>query len=277
LTFLLSNPFTPILRQALLWINDLVAQYPLPAEISSFAVAITLIALAIKVVTYPLNAASQRSMRAMQELQPKLKELQERHGDDREQLMQAQMTLYREHGVNPFGGCLPLIIQMVVLIGLYSAIRQISDEGKLTGQRFLWIADLSKCEPSPVCQPADSMLPYAVPILVIVLVVSQMAYQKFLTPPSADPQAQAMASMMRWMPVFFAYIFLYLPAGLVLYYAMFNLISVAQYLAVDRPKKLAPATLPAAGGRPPGDGAMIEKESNHDNEPRRPRRKRKRH
>lgn len=271
MTFLLSNPFTGILHQTLVWLNQLFAQWPLPVSVSSYALAIISIGILVKVVTYPLTVTQQRSMRRMADLQPQIKALQEEHKDDREKFAQAQMALFRENGVNPFGGCLPLIVQMVVLFGLYSAINQLKVEGVLAGQRFLWLPDLSLCEPNPMCDPGRALLPFAIPILIIVMVASQMLYQKYLTPPSADPQAQTMAQTMKYMPLIFAFVFASLASGLVLYYTTFNLVSIAQYLLIDR--RLNPPTKVVAQATAPSP-TVSQKESRNDNvDTRRQRRK----
>ncbi len=238
--FGLSNPLTEPLVRILEILNGAAASLPLPSAISSYAVAIVLIAVIIKLLTYPLTAAQMRSTRGMQELQPKLKELQKKHKDDREGLASAQMELYREHGINPLGGCLPLIVQLFVLFGLYSAIRQLSDSGVLDGHRFLWIGSLGECEASPLCTDVGAnglMLPgteIGIPVLLIVLVASQFAYQKFATPPSTDAQSQAMSQTMKFMPLFFAFIFARLASGLVLYYTVFNLVTVGQQAFMAR-------------------------------------------
>lgn len=135
-----------------------------------------------------------------------------------------------------------------MLFGLYQAINRLQVEGVLAGQRFLWIPDLSLCEPNPFCRPEMAMLPAALPILIIAMVASQMLYQRYLTPPSADPQAQAMAQTMKYMPLIFAFVFITLPSGLVLYYTAFNLISIAQYLLIDR--RLNPPVAPTGAGAP---------------------------
>ena len=233
--FLVTNPLTRPLEMVLVYLNDVSAKLPLPDTISSWAVAIVVIAILVKVVTQPLTSRQQASMRRMQELQPKLNELQKRHKDDKEKLAQAQMDLYKEEGYNPFGGCLPLIVQMIVLIGLWRAIYNLAgtaaSPGPMAGERFLWVPDLSLCEPSPMCGSEFALLPWAIPILLILMVVSQMAYQHFLTPPtrSADSQQQMMSQMTKFMPLIFAYIFIRFPAGLVLYYATFNIVGVLQF------------------------------------------------
>ena len=128
--FLLSNPFTRPLQILLEQLNGLSARLPLPEWVSSWSVALVLVAILVKVVTQPLTSKQQTSMRRMQELQPRLNELQKRFKDDREKLAQAQMELYKEQGVNPFGGCMPLLIQMVVLIGLWRAIMNLAGTEK---------------------------------------------------------------------------------------------------------------------------------------------------
>lgn len=283
--FLISNPFTTILYNALVWLNDVISRFTLPPSISSYAIAIILIAVIVRVVTYPLTAAQQRSMRSMQELQPKIKALEEQY-PDRDERSKAQMELFRENGVSPlnFGGCLPLVIQMVVLFGLYRAISMLASEGKLTGQRFLWIPDLSHCEPSPTCLPETSLLPIAIPIMIILLVVTQLIYQKFLTPPATDAQTQTMTSAMKWMPLAFAFIFISLPAGLVLYYTTTNIASITQYLAIDRHKmaRKPPPTdtdTPALADEAAGVGgkaALTNKDTSYDDDSRRQRRRKKR-
>ncbi|MCB0217505.1 MAG: membrane protein insertase YidC [Caldilineae bacterium] len=254
--YLLSNPVTPVMERALIILHDLFAGLSLPAIVSPYALAIIVIAVAVKLVTYPLTATQQRSMQGMQAIQPKMKALQEEHKDDREALAQKQMELYKEHGVNPLGGCLPLIIQMVVLFGLYRAVMNLAtgtaNGPSMDGERFLWIPNLAACEPSPVCGTDTSVLPFAIPILVIVMVISQVFYQRMMTPPTSsnDPQAQAMASTMKMMPFIFAFIFLKLPSGLVLYYTLFNIVSVIQQKMLTPQLAIVPAEAGAAEDGP---------------------------
>lgn len=222
------NVIVEPLSRFLAWLNDAFAQLPLPEAISSYALALIAIAVVVKVVTYPLTRSQMRSMRAMQEVQPQLRELQRLHKGDRDALAKKQMELYRERGVNPFGGCLPLLIQMPVLFGLFRATNLLSAE--ITGERFLWIKDLSLPEPLPWGVPAG------IPLLLILLVLSQFAYQKFLTPPTqgGDPQSEMMASMTKFMPLLFAFFFYKLNAGVLLYYTAFNVASLVQQLSLNR-------------------------------------------
>jgi YidC/Oxa1 family membrane protein insertase len=268
------NPLIPPLERMLQWLNDAVAPLnPIPELVGSYAIALVLVAILVKVVTYPLTVSQMRSMRNMQALQPKMRELQERHKGDREKLGQAQMELYREEGVNPFGGCLPLIITMVVLFSLYGAITSLQPQ--MEGQPFFWIQNIAVCEPNPMC-PA---LPLGVPFLVILMVLSQVLYQKYLTPPSTDPQAKAMNATMKFMPLIFGVFFLTLPAALVLYYFVFNLVSIVQQVFINRqlgPKTMelsVPVVGDASGSPAPAPDLVEEQPSHERGESRRRRRK----
>jgi YidC/Oxa1 family membrane protein insertase len=282
LIFLLANPFTELFKQLLIQLNALSAQYlPLPASVSSYAIAIIAVAVLVKLLTYPLTVTQMRSMRSMQVLQPKLTEIQSRYKDDREKLAQAQMELYRENSVNPLGGCLPLVIQMVVLFGLYAAVNQLSHEHVLDGKPFLWIPDLSKCEPSPFCGAETAVLGLPIPILIIIMTVAQLLYQKLLTPPTtnSDPQQAAMASTMKWMPLMFVAIFIKLPAGLVLYYTVFNLVSILQQYYLNRSLQ-APLDAGASSGGSSAavtvldtSSAVLEEQANDNTSRRRKRKK----
>jgi len=226
---IITNPLVPPLQAMLQWLNGIIAPYnPIPQYVGSYAIALVVVAIVVKLITYPLNLTQMRSMRSMQQLQPKLTELQKQHKGDREKMSQAQMDLYKEHGVNPFGGCLPLVITMVLLLSLYGAIMGLTKE--MAGQPFLWIPNIAACEPNPLCKAA----PMGLPIMVIIMVVSQVLYQKYMTPPSTDPQAKSMNAMMKFMPLMFGYFFLTLPAGLVLYYLVFNVVSIVQQLFMNR-------------------------------------------
>jgi YidC/Oxa1 family membrane protein insertase len=150
------------------------------------------------------------------------------------------MELYKERGVNPFGGCLPLLIQMPILFGLFRATSNM--DAAISGQRFLWVGDLSIPEPMPWAEPAG------IPFLLIILVASQYAYQRFLTPPSqgGDAQAEAIASMTKFMPLLFAFFFYTLDAGVLLYYTAFNVASLVQQVSLNRSLSSHAAAVPSA-------------------------------
>jgi YidC/Oxa1 family membrane protein insertase len=234
----------------------------------NYGIAIIVFGILVKMVTLPLTIQQLKSSRAMQKIQPLMKDLQEKYKDDREALAQKQMELYREHGVNPLGGCLPLIIQLPVLWGLYRAIYNLANQGALK-EGFLWIDSLARPEGFPY-------------ILIALMVASQFLYQRLMTPPTGDDQQQSMQKAMQFMPLIFAFIFINLPAGLVLYYMVFNVVSVLQQVGInkwtDLREEQQPALPPTAASstsddnRSSDDGKVQGKAD--DREPRRRRRSR---
>lgn len=225
----------------------------------AFGFAIILFTLIVRGATFPLNMQQIKSSKAMQELQPKLKELQEKHKGDREKLAQEQMALYKEHGVNPLGGCLPMIVQMPIWIALYRALIQLSSEGLLS-EGFFWIPSLAGpvanrtggigwlypfVEGAPPIGWADAIAYLIMPVL---LVVSQLYMQKLMTPPSSDPQQAQMQSIMKFMPLMFGYISLIVPSGLTLYWFTSNLLGMAQHYFTKTQMEPAPAAAGASVG-----------------------------
>jgi YidC/Oxa1 family membrane protein insertase len=207
----------------------------------NIVVAIIAFTILIRLLTYPLTASQQRTMKTQQELAPKLKKIQEKYKGDREKLAQAQMDLYREHGINPMGGCLPLLIQLPILLGLYQAIIQVlgatplqlldlSGRILLPGldqlipmqNHFLW---LNLVQPDPY---------YVLPILVLVTTWLQ---QRMLTPATPDGGGQAAAmtrNMNTVMPIMFFFFSLSFASGLSIYFVVSNLIGIAQYAITGR-------------------------------------------
>jgi YidC/Oxa1 family membrane protein insertase len=223
------------LTQGLIFLNDLIQGIGAPY---SWGFAIILFTLIVKIATLPLSLQQIRSMRATQELQPKLQELQKKHAKDKEKLAQAQMELYREHGVNPLGGCLPMLIQFPILIGLYQALYKLASTGEIVGQRFLWIPDLAfptrEVGLKWVWPPAPEFIGWAAAALYLILpvltVATQIVMQKMTTSPTAskDPQQAAMQQTMLLMPFMFGFITLQVPAGLTLYWVTSNIFSMIQ-------------------------------------------------
>jgi YidC/Oxa1 family membrane protein insertase len=206
----------------------------------SYGLAIIVFGILIKMVTLPLTLQQLKSSRAMQQVQPLMQELQKKFKDDKEKLAQEQMKLYREHGVNPLGGCLPLVIQLPILWGLYRAILNLAQTDPAFGHSFLWLKSLA--EPEGV--------PY---ILIGLMVVSQFLYQKLMTPPTTGGDQETMQKAMQFMPIIFAFVFIKLPAGLVLYYLVFNVVSVVQQVAINKwtdlqQPALATVTADTSGG-----------------------------
>lgn len=210
--------------------------------------AIIVFTILIRLLTYPLTAQQQRSMKAQQELQPEIKKLQEKYKNDKEKLNQETMRLYREKGINPLGGCLPLLIQLPILIGLYQAIihalaatpLQLID---LSG-RFL-LPGLDHLVPlnnmwlgMDLTQPpgANPVWAYALPVIVLVTSWLQSKIMTPATPRSNDDeedkpnQAQAMTqSMTTVMPLMFGFFSLSFSVGLSIYFIVSNLIGIVQY------------------------------------------------
>lgn len=221
------------LTQGLIYLNDFIQGIGAPY---SWGFAIILFTLIVKIVTLPLNLQQARSMKATQELQPRLQELQKKYAKDKEKLTQAQMELYREHGVNPLGGCLPMLIQFPILIGLYQALYKLTST--IEGQRFLWIPNLAfptrEIGIKWVWPPAPEFIGWAAAALYLILpvltVATQIVMQKMTTSPTAsqDPQQAAMQQTMLIMPFMFGFITLQVPAGLTLYWVTSNIFSMVQ-------------------------------------------------
>ncbi len=197
------------------------------AVIPNYGVAIILLTVLVRAVTAPLTARQMRSMKRMGELQPKLKEIQEKFKDDRQRQSQEMMRIYRETGVNPLGGCLPLVLQFPVFIGLYYALQSSID---LRQAPFVaWIDDLSRPETLFTLPGVD------LPVRVLPLVMGgTMILQQRMTPTTMDPAQARM--MMTVMPVMFTVLFYQFPSGLVLYWMVSNLLAIGHQAWVNRQK-----------------------------------------
>jgi len=230
------------LTEALIFLNRQISALGIRY---SYGWAIILFTLIVKLVTLPLSFTQMRSTRKMQALQPQLKELQKKYAKDRETLSQKQMELYKEAGANPMGGCLPMIIQYPVLIGLYSALYRLAGLDLLTGESFYWIKDLSFPGADvgtkwigQAWQAKDWVQLATYLSLPLLLVATQIVLQKLTTksqPTSGDQQQGMMSNMFLVMSVMFGYITLGVPSGLALYWVTSNLLSLLQqYLMVTR-------------------------------------------
>ncbi len=203
----------------------------------SYGLALLLISIIVKLVTTPLTSSSFRSIRAMQSLQPLIKELQEKHKGDRQALAAEQMRLFKKHKISPLGGCLPMLIQMPILIGVYQGIRFYIFQ--LSRASFLWIRNLA--------QPDMPLL--------IMYAVSLYVSQKLTTMPTADPKQQQMQNTMTiMMPLMFTVLFASLPAAFILYWFFYNvLITAHQYYMMRQPAPVLASPKEAQEG-PPGKG-----------------------
>ncbi|MCS6996855.1 MAG: membrane protein insertase YidC [Casimicrobiaceae bacterium] len=178
--------------------------------------AIVLLTVLIKLVFFPLNTAAARSMGKMKLVAPKLKEIQERYANDRQRLNQAMMELYKKEKINPLGGCLPILVQIPVFIALYWVL---VGAVELRHAPWLgWVQDLSAPDPW-----------FILPVLYAVTAWMQA---KLMPPsPGMDPMQQ---KILQYMPVAFAVLFIWFPAGLVLYWTVSNIIQIGQQAYINR-------------------------------------------
>ena len=183
--------------------------------VHSWGWSIILLTLTVRIVLIPLTFKQTRAMKDIQRIQPLLKELQAKHKGDKEKLAQAQMALYKEHKVSPLGGCLPILLQMPIFFALFTLLRQ----PVFKGQGFGPIIDLSRGASSFGADLAHAW-PYY--ILIVLIVASQYVSQKQTT---TDP---AQAKMMAFMPVIIGVISFSLPAGVLIYWIVFNAAMVLQ-------------------------------------------------
>jgi YidC/Oxa1 family membrane protein insertase len=206
----------------------------------SYGIAIILLTLLIRGLIFPLSMKQYASMKAMQELQPKLKELQAKYKDNPQELNQAVMTFYQEHRVNPFGGCLPLLIQMPFLIALYSTLTSKDFAHKVGHEGFLFIPDLTT-----VGFYAGGQVHWANALMVVFFGITTFITQKMMMTDPNDPMQKQMLYMMPIM-ITAMFVMIPLPAGVLLYTVVSNLFTMAQYVVL---KRMYPTKTPPASGQ----------------------------
>jgi YidC/Oxa1 family membrane protein insertase len=192
-------------------------------HVGNYGIAIILLTVVSKVLFYPLTVKSMRSMKAMQALQPHINALRNKYKSDPQRLQKETMELYRQHKVNPMGGCLPMVAQVPIFYALYLALSVSVDLqnapflcfGRIFGAS-VWICDLASHDPT-----------YVLPILMGIT----MFMQQRMTPVSGDPRQ---AKMMLVMPFVFTFMFLNLPAGLVLYWTVSNVLQILQQWYMEK-------------------------------------------
>ena len=178
------------------------------ALVGNWGLAIILLTVVVKTLLYPLAAAGYKSMANMRRVAPAMKRLQERHAGDRERLSKEMMALYKKEGANPLGGCLPMLLPMPIFIALYWVLFESVELRQ--APFFLWIEDLAVMDPF-----------FILPLLM----GGSMYYMQSLNPQVGDPMQ---VKMMKMMPIMFTVLFLFFPAGLVLYWLVNNVLSIAQ-------------------------------------------------
>jgi YidC/Oxa1 family membrane protein insertase len=193
--------------------------------IPNYGVAIIIITILIKILFWPIQAKSIKSMKAMQKFQPLMAKLREKYKDDAQKLNAEMMKLYKEHKINPFAGCLPMVVQIPVFYGLFTMLRSAIE---LRGASFLWIKDLS--QPDTIW---SHTLAFALPLVgdtlklnpLPIAMGASMIWQMKLTPQGGDPKQQ---QMMMFMPLMMLYFFYTSSSGLVLYWTVQQLLSIGQ-------------------------------------------------
>ena len=222
----MARPMLQLLRLVNRWVHN-------------YGVSIILVTVLIKIVFWPLTHKSYKSMKAMQKLQPKMKELQALYKDDKQGLNRAMMQLYRDQKVNPMGGCLPMILQIPFFFAFYNALLYSIELRHAPficwENEVLWgfrgICDLSVYDPS-----------YITPVLM----GASMFWQQSMTPTVGDP---TQAKIMKFMPLIFLFFFLNAPAGLVVYWLINNVLSVVQQIWTNRARGVEEASAGAVSKR----------------------------
>lgn len=238
------NDFISIFTNVLLWIYDLLGNGP-----HMFGVAIILFTILIRLVTWPLNAQQMKGAAAMQELQndKEWQAIQKKYAKDREKLAQEQLRIQREKGINPFGSCLPTLIQFPIIIALYQSITRALastplDLLKLSRSIIFPFLDVSELIPlnskflwMNLGQPESvNVLGFALPTLAIIVALTTYVQSKLTLPPSTNPNDQSAAmgqSMAITMPLMLGWFALTFPSGLSVYFITSNLLGIIQYAA----------------------------------------------
>jgi len=211
----------------------------------SYGWSIIIFATLIKLALYLPTQSQYKSMKAMQRLQPHLKKLQDKYKNDPQKMQIEQMALFKENKVNPLGGCLPILIQMPILIGIFVTIKKMAELGKFAGETFLWIGGpLSKT----YSWIGGSLAEKDIPLLIIYGISMYLSQKISMTDPAQEKTQQMMNIIM---PVAFTFILMNFPSSLILYWLVFNIWSILhQYLVMKSkdPEDLTPAAVSAGAG-----------------------------
>ena len=205
------NSLSSMMLEALKFFNSLCGNWGL---------AIILLTVAVKTALYPLTLQSTKQMEAMQRLQPKLKDLQEKLKDKPNDLQKETMVLYKREGVNPLGGCMPMLLQIPIFLALFFALtgtefkKILAEAGGYS--QFLWITNLALPDPT---------------MILVILIALSTFWTSFTMPGGAGKQQK---SMLYIMPAFIAFVSMPFPAGVQIYWVAQNLLTVAQQLYILR-------------------------------------------
>ncbi len=234
----MGNPwgaFVGLLEQILLWFSTTTG---------SVGFGIIIFTICARLIILPLTLTSLRSSRQMQQIQPLIKELQRKHGKDQQKLQEETLKLYREHKINPVGGCLPILLQLPIFFGVYQAVYHLMvpdqrvnlsaaaqaalqdpNVAALFNAKFLNLLDLGRTAFGPGGSGFAEPLYLVLPVLSILL---QLVQTTMATPRTQDPQQKAMTQAMMFMPLVFGYISFTFPTGAVLYWVVSSLVGVVQ-------------------------------------------------
>ena len=204
------SPLSAIVQQVVTFLYSLTASIGFP----SYGLAIIIMTIIVKLILYPLTAKQISSTKAMMDLQPKMKAIQEKYKNDKVLLNQKLAELYKDQGINPLAGCLPLLVQMPIMIGIFYGIRDFSYVGP---NNFLWIQNIS--EPDPLF------------ILPVLSALTTFIQSKQSMPDTSSAQNKI---MLYFMPIFIGYISFQFPAGLVLYWVVMNIMQIGQQALMNK-------------------------------------------
>lgn len=235
--------FAKPLGALLKMIFDFASNIGLDSEyVSAYAIAIILTTIIFKLVLLPLGIKQSRSMKKMQEIQPKIKEIQEKYKNDPQKLQAKTMELYKEHNANPFSSCLPLLIQMPILIGMFRVLRQpapIFEAGELISKgyvfqdpnfyetinkSFLWVSNLKDADP----------LLWGLPLLAALTTFLQSKIMSASTAGTDNKAMQTQKTMNMIFPVMIFFMSRTFPAGLTLYWVVGNIFTIVQQLITNK-------------------------------------------
>ena len=201
------------------WLYQLTEQIGIP----SYALAIIILTIILKIILYPLTHKQMKSMKVMQEIQPKIMELDKKYKNDPQKKQEAMMKIYKEHGVNPMAGCLPLLIQFPILIALFRGLQTFQPSNP-EHYNFFWISDLSKADPTGIVLP--------------VLVGLATFAQQYVSSPNASVSTQK--TLLYAMPILFGFMTRSFPAGLALYWIAFSVLGALQQMYINKGIRPAP-------------------------------------
>jgi YidC/Oxa1 family membrane protein insertase len=219
----------------------------------NYGIAIILLTITVRLILFPIGRKQAAMAKKMQDLQPQLQELKDKYKDDKEKIGRETLSLYKEHGANPMGGCLPALIQLPILIGLWQAL---NNSVALRHSSFLWIKNLAAPDmlfkfPAPIPLVGGWLGPYfnVLPLLVVGLMMVQT---KLFSPPAVTEEAKAQQSAMKFMMVFMMFMFYKVPSGLGIYFITSSLWQIGERLLL--PKAQAKPVVVEDKGEEPGRG-----------------------